>query len=118
MRHDADCGQSSHNWAARWGFSKDLVWACRGPKSIAQKLSLGCMRMRPHTFTYVCPTAGITRNDSRTPGCKDQTFRVLCLQIGKLKVHKSGKVKLHLGNVAFNMTQGIACEVHLKPPVI
>ena len=33
------------------------------------------------------------------------------LQMGKLKVHKSGKVKLHLGDVAFDMTRGIACEV-------
>ena len=33
------------------------------------------------------------------------------LQMGKLRVHKSGKVKLHLGDVAFDMTRGIACEV-------
>jgi RNA polymerase III RPC4 len=33
------------------------------------------------------------------------------LQMGKLRVHKSGKVKLHLGDVAFDMMRGIACEV-------
>ena len=36
---------------------------------------------------------------------------MLHLQMGKLRVHKSGKVKLHLGDVAFDMTRGIACEV-------
>ena len=36
------------------------------------------------------------------------------LQMGKLRVHKSGKVKLHLGDVAFDMTRGIACEVCMK----
>lgn len=39
------------------------------------------------------------------------------LQMGKLKVHKSGKVKLHLGDVAFDMTRGIACEVSLSNSV-
>jgi RNA polymerase III RPC4 len=32
-------------------------------------------------------------------------------QMGKLKVYKSGNVKLHLGDVAFDMARGIACEV-------
>lgn len=33
------------------------------------------------------------------------------LQMGKLKVHRSGTLKLHLGDVAFDMTRGIGCEV-------
>jgi RNA polymerase III RPC4 len=40
---------------------------------------------------------------------------VLHLQMGKLRVHKSGKVKLHLGDVAFDMMRGIACEVCNSP---
>lgn len=33
------------------------------------------------------------------------------LQVGKLKVYRSGKVKLQLGSVPFCLSQGIPCEI-------
>lgn len=42
-------------------------------------------------------------------------FCLLHVQLGKLRVYRSGKVKLQLGDVVFGMAQGIPSEARSLP---